>query len=169
MPESEAKHQPDYIPEPIRENYYEACRIRDPSPKASATLSRRCLQGMIRDFWKTPKQPNLWAEIQAIEDKIDPSTWKAIDAVRKVGKIGAHMEESINVIIDVEPEEAQALIGLIEMLFEDWYVADYEKQQRVAAVIALGEEKEAKMKAGTKTIVAAAPETAASPSDGDGE
>src|SRR5262245_55604552 len=44
-PESSAKPQPDYIPKAIREDYYEACRIRDLSPKSSATLARRCLQG----------------------------------------------------------------------------------------------------------------------------
>ncbi len=51
IPPSSAKVFPDYVPEPIREDYKEACAIRDLSPKASATLSRRCLQGMIRDFW----------------------------------------------------------------------------------------------------------------------
>ena len=148
MPESNAKPQPDYIPAAIVENYFEACRIKDLSPKASATLSRRCLQGMIRDFWKVTGKRNLWAEIEAIKDEGDASTWKAIDAVRQVGKIGAHMEQDVNLIIDVEPQEAQALIGLIEMLFKDWYVARYEKEQRTAAVIALGAEKQEQMERG---------------------
>ena len=52
LPESSAKPQPDYIPKPIVENYNQACRIRDLSANASATISRRCLQGMIRDFCK---------------------------------------------------------------------------------------------------------------------
>lgn len=52
LPESEAKVMPDYLPDPIIEDYYEACKIKLLSPKASATLSRRCLQGMIRDFHK---------------------------------------------------------------------------------------------------------------------
>ncbi len=46
-----AKNYPSYIPSPIMDDYREACAIADLSPKASATLSRRCLQGMIRDFW----------------------------------------------------------------------------------------------------------------------
>src|SRR4051812_26791478 len=50
VPESRAKPQPEFIPAPLRADYFEACRIRDLSPKASATLARRCLQGMIRDF-----------------------------------------------------------------------------------------------------------------------
>src|ERR1700751_4572137 len=55
VPPSSAKVFPDYVPQPIRDDYVEACKIRDLSPKASATLSRRCLQGMIRDFWKISK------------------------------------------------------------------------------------------------------------------
>ena len=54
IPESDAKVFPDYIPQQIREDYVEASKIKELSPKASATLSRRCLQGMIRDFWGTP-------------------------------------------------------------------------------------------------------------------
>jgi hypothetical protein len=44
------------------------------------------------------------------------------------------MEEDVNVIIDVEPAEAELLIGLIETLFEDWYVDREEKQKRNAAL-----------------------------------
>ena len=141
LPESTAKPQPDFIPAQIRDNYLEACRIRDLSPKASATLSRRCMQGIIRDFWQTSVQPTLWAEIEAISDKLHPSTLDAIHAVREIGNIGAHMEQDVNLIVDVEPEEAQALIDLIEMLFEDWYVDRHEREQRTARVIALGRSK----------------------------
>jgi len=129
LPESEAQVLPDYIPEPIQVDYYEACRIRDLSPKASATLSRRCLQGMIRDFWKISKS-RLKDEIDALEEKVDADTWSSIDAVRSVGNIGAHMEKDINVIVDVEPEEAQLLIGLIEQLVHDWYVTREERRLR---------------------------------------
>ena len=34
IPESSAKPQPDCIPAPLREDYYESCKIRDLSPKA---------------------------------------------------------------------------------------------------------------------------------------
>jgi hypothetical protein len=95
VPWSTARVFPDYIPQQIRSDYAEACAIRDLSPKASATLARRCLQGMIRDFWKTKKN-RLAAAIKAIETKVDSTTWKATDAVRKVGNIGAHMEQDVH-------------------------------------------------------------------------
>lgn len=143
LPESEAKVLPDYIPVPIQEDYYEACRIRDLSPKASATLARRCLQGMIRDFWGISK-PRLKEEIDALEEQVDPNTWSSIDAVRSVGNIGAHMERDINVIVDVGPEEAQLLIGLIEQMVEDWYVDRENRRVRSEALKALAEAKKNK-------------------------
>lgn len=133
---------PDYIPEPIREDYKEACLIKDKSPKASATLARRCLQGIIRDFWKI-KPGTLYNEINQIKDKIDSELYDAIDAIRQVGNIGAHMEEDINVIIDVDPNEAQVLIELIEMLIEEWYIKRHEKKERLAKIKAIGVEKKA--------------------------
>ena len=149
-PESSAKPQPAYVPAAVVEDYSEACRIRDLSPKASATLARRCLQGMIRDFWGVTNQPNLYGEIEAIKDKVDSVTWDAIDAVRGVGNIGAHMEKDISLIVPVEPEEAQLLIGLIETLIEEWYIARYTREQRMGEIRRMGEEKTAAKRGTTK-------------------
>jgi hypothetical protein len=141
IPPSQAKVYPEYIPKPIRDDYLEACLIRDLSPKASATLSRRCLQGMIRNFWGITKG-SLKEEIEAIEEKVDPLVWKAIDAVRKVGNIGAHMEKDINLIVDVDPNEASQLINLIEILIKDWYITRYEREKRLESVVKLGKQKD---------------------------
>jgi hypothetical protein len=133
-PDSIAKPQPDYIPTAIRQDYEEACKILHLSPKASATLSRRCLQGMIRDFWrekvKDLKKADLWQEIQAIQNVVEPETWEAIKATKDVGNIGAHMEKDVNLIIDVNPEEAKQLIGLLEFLFKDWYIAKHTRSEQ---------------------------------------
>ncbi|CAI3926912.1 unnamed protein product [Commensalibacter communis] len=137
-----AKIFPDYIPKAILEDYKEACLIKDKSPKASATLSRRCLQGIIRDFWKV-KPDTLYKEINQIKDKIGSDLYDAIDAIRQIWNIGAHMEKDINVIIDVDPNEAQILIELIEMLIEEWYIKDHERKERLARITAIGVEKKA--------------------------
>ncbi|WP_260997717.1 DUF4145 domain-containing protein [Thalassolituus hydrocarboniclasticus] len=139
-PSSLAKQFPTYIPQAVIDNYEEACLIRDLSPKASATLSRRCLQGIIRDFWGC-KKGRLVDEINSIQDKVDPITWQAIDSVRSIGNIGAHMEKDINLIIDVEPAEAQLLIGLIEILIKDWYVAKHERQKHLESIIGVAKQK----------------------------
>ncbi|MGZ0799804.1 DUF4145 domain-containing protein [Kluyvera ascorbata] len=135
-----AKDYPDYIPSVILDDYQEACAIVELSPKASATLARRCLQGMIRDFWKV-KPDTLFNEIQAIEEKVDPAIWEAIDSTRKVGNIGAHMEKDINLIIDVNPDEANLLIEMIEMLLDDWYIARHERAQKLQRIKEMAAEK----------------------------
>lgn len=148
IPASAALTFPDYVPKPVRDDYEEACLIRDLSPKASATLARRALQGMIRDYWKVSK-PRLIDEIEAIKDKVDPLTWKAIDGVRKIGNIGAHMEKDINVIIDVEPEEANQLIQLFEILVKDWYVTRHNREERLKSVAQLALDKDQKKNSAT--------------------
>lgn len=139
-PQSSAKPIPEYVPSPIRQDYEEACLIVSLSPKASATLSRRCLQGMIRDFWGISRA-RLKDEIQELKGNIASSTWQAIDAVRSIGNIGAHMEKDINVIVDVEPGEAELLIKLIESLIEDWYVQRNDRDLNMTAVIAAAQAK----------------------------
>jgi hypothetical protein len=152
IPAAEMKVFPTYIPAPILADYKESCLIRHLSPKASATLARRCLQGMIRDFWGVSKA-RLVDEIEAIEQKVDPLTWSAIDAVRKIGNIGAHMEKDINLIIDVDPEEAALLIGLIEMLINDWYIVKHEREQQLTKIISVaGAKTQAKTGLGTPPV-----------------
>ena len=149
IPQGSAKPQPDFIPEPLREDYYEACLIRDLSPKASATLIRRCLQGMIRDFAKIAKA-TLAREIEALRKAVDDGSADraisresvdAIDQVRGIGNIGAHMEKDIDLIIEVDPGEAEALIELVEMLFEEWYGARHRRQTRLQHISAIADAK----------------------------
>ncbi len=130
-PESNAKIFPECVPEPLRQDYLEACSIAALSPKASATLSRRCIQGAIRDFCGISKH-RLIDEIKALKEAVENGTApsgvthesvEAIDYVRQIGNIGAHMEKDINVIVDVDEGEAQSLTDLIELLFDEWYLA----------------------------------------------
>lgn len=139
-PSSQAIPQPDYIPVSIRTDYEEACSILMLSPKASATLARRCLQGMIRDFWGI-KKSRLFDEVQELKDMVVEATWEAIDAIRQIGNIGAHMEKDVNIIVDIEPIEAQLLIQLIEDLFLTWYVARHEREERLKQIQALAQSK----------------------------
>lgn len=53
------------------------------------------------------------------------------------------MEKDINQIVDVDPGEAQALIELVEMLFEEWYSARWKRQQRLANIASISESKKA--------------------------
>ena len=142
-PTTLAKHFPKYIPEQIRKDYEEAYSIGSLSPKASATLSRRCLQGMIHDFWGI-KEKNLNAEITSLKSRISPSLWKAIDGIRTIGNIGAHMEKDINVIVDIDSGEAEKLLKLIEHLIKEWYINRHDVEVLLEEVNAISDEKKAK-------------------------
>lgn len=150
LPRGSSKPQPSYIPQPLVSDYEEACSIKELSPKASATLVRRCLQGMIRDFCGITRG-TLAQEIKALREAIesgsgpkgvDIDTVDAIDHVRSIGNIGAHMEKNINIIVDVDADEAQVLIDLVEMLFSEWYVARERRTESLKAIKALSSQKE---------------------------
>ena len=144
-PKSLAQQFPNYIPEAIRQDYEEACAIVNLSPKASATLARRCLQGMIRDFFQISKN-TLYQEIDAIKSQIPSDQWAVLDGVRRIGNIGAHMEKDINLIIDIEPSEAKKLIKLIELLIKQWYIDRYNQQQLYADIIGIDKTKQSERK-----------------------
>lgn len=151
LPESHAKPQPDYIPQQIVEDYTEACKISQLSPKASATLARRCLQGMIRDFHGI-KKDTLNKEITALKGVIPNDEWQAIDALRSIGNIGAHMEKDVNLIVSINEGEADKLIAFIEYLFKQWYVKRHDDQENLATIKALAGIKKAEKKPATPKI-----------------
>lgn len=141
FPPNSAKRFPSYIPMSIRQDYEEAYSILDLSPKASATLSRRCIQGMIHDKWKI-KLKNLNQEITALMDKIDPSLWSAINSLRELGNIGAHMEKDINIIVEIDAGEAEKLLKLVEILFKEWYIVPHERNELLSNIVQINTEKQ---------------------------
>lgn len=113
---------PEYVPEHIRQDYEEATAIFELSPRASSALFRRCLQEMIRDFWGIHSL-TLNEEINRLKDKLHPTLWNAIHALRNVGNIGAHMDQDASLIVDIDPDEARKLKKLVDVLMRDWYDA----------------------------------------------
>jgi hypothetical protein len=116
---------PPEVPPKFVEDYREACLVISDSPKASAALSRRCLQHLLRDVAKV-KPGNLSAEIQeVIDSKTLPSyIAESIDAVRNIGNFAAHpaKDNSTGEIIDVEPGEAEWNLDVLESLFDFYFV-----------------------------------------------
>ena len=97
---------------------------------------------MIRDFWGISKN-RLVDEIEEIADKIRPEVHRAIHGLRKIGNIGAHMENDVNKIVEVEPFEAEKLIKLIELLMDDWYVKRHESELLCAEIDEIASSKKA--------------------------
>ena len=148
-PEAKVMPLPKDIPEEIRTTYREAVLVSAISGRAGAAMSRRCLQGIVRDYFQIPvaKRGNLGAELSYVKDQVDPDLWDDIQALRGVGDIGAHMDKNVDQIIDVSPDEAQLLIELIETLFKDWYIARAKRTRNRAGLREMLQEKRTAQKA----------------------
>ncbi|MEK6284793.1 MAG: DUF4145 domain-containing protein [Acidobacteriota bacterium] len=113
------------VPEPLSSDYTEACLVMPDSEKASAALSRRCLQMILRDKAGI-KHGNLSDEIQQVIDsrQLPSQLSDAVDAVRVVGNFAAHPIKSTNTgaVIEVEPQEAEWLLDTLEALFDFYFV-----------------------------------------------
>jgi len=142
-PESKARSFPDYVPAAIRKDYEEAWLIKEQSPNAAAVLARRALQAMIRDSKKIQKS-RLIDEINELQHLVDADVWKAIDSVRRVGNMGAHIEADLESVKNVTLKEASELLWLIDFLITQWYVAPHDLAQRLKHIATLGEKQQPK-------------------------
>ena len=80
--------------------------------------------------------------ISRLKSCVPATQWLAIDGLRKIGNIGAHMENEIDRIVDVDPHEAQQLLRLIELLLEKWYIARHDEESLLAEISEIAQEKE---------------------------
>ena len=107
------------------EDYNEACLVLPFSPKASAALSRRCLQNIIR-IKENIKKKNLMLEIDELIslNKLPSFLSDNLQTIRGFGNIAAHgMEDQVSgQILDVEPEEADFLLDILELMFDFYFV-----------------------------------------------
>lgn len=116
---------PPEVPPGIAGDYEEACLVLSDSPKASAALSRRCLQAILRDKAGTTKK-DLNDQIEEVIQaaKIPTHIADGLHAVRNIGNFAAHPMKSTTtgVIIDVEPGEAEWNLDVLELLFDFYFV-----------------------------------------------
>lgn len=115
---------PSEVPQSISDDYLEAALVLPFSPKASAALSRRCLQTLIREYFDI-KEHDLYKEIQSLIDsrKLPQYLADSIDTIRQIGKFAAHPNKSKSTgeIIQVEPGEAEWNLDVLESLFDFCY------------------------------------------------
>lgn len=113
------------VPKAFAEDFVEACLVLQDSPKASAALSRRCLQHLLREKANV-KPGNLADEIQEALDsgEYPPHITDFLDAVRATGNFAAHpiKSQSTGEIIPVEPGEAELNLDVLEALFDFFFV-----------------------------------------------
>ena len=113
------------VPGNYRQDFGEATGVLGVSPKASAAISRRILQQILRD--------EVGVEASTLSTEIDefisrngvPSHLSdAVDAVRNIGNFAAHplKDTTTGQIVDVEPGEAEWLLDVLESLFDFVFV-----------------------------------------------
>ena len=115
------------IPQTLKEDYLEACEVLEISPKASAVLSRRVLQGILNE--QGFDSGNLYQQITDVlaEDgqaALPSSLRDTIDVIRHFGNFSAHpiTQETTLQLVDVEPDEAEWCLQIVEELFRHYYV-----------------------------------------------
>ena len=134
---------PEEVPEEYSKDYEEACLVLSAgSANASAALSRRCLQNILRNELGVSK-PTLYKEIEEVIS--DPATHSEVKGslhyLRQLGNLAAHPMQSGNTgeIVDVDEGEAEWCLDVIEILFEIYFVRpakDDEMRKAIAAKIA---------------------------------
>lgn len=124
------------VPIELATDFDEAGTVLDISTKASAALSRRCLQQLLRMQGFT--QHDLAKAIDAVlASKTIPSQLaQNLDAIRNIGNFAAHPIKDTNsgAIVEVEPEEAEWNLDVLEGLFDHYYVQPAHNQARIDAL-----------------------------------
>lgn len=125
------------VPEKFAQDYKEACLVLNDSPKASAALSRRCLQTIIREVAKI-KKSDLYTEIGALlESKsLPPHLAENVDAIRVLGNFAAHPIKSTSSgeIVDVELGEAEWGLDVLEGLFDFYFIQPAQSKRKREAL-----------------------------------
>jgi len=120
---------PTAVPQDIAKDYVEACNVLPISAKASAALSRHCLQSMLHAAGYRAK--DLSKEIDLLLDDADPGRAvthrlrETVDAIRKLRNASARPidDRTALLAVEVDPREAAWCLEVIEDLFEHFYVS----------------------------------------------
>jgi len=128
---------PHKAPKEFADIYKEACVVLPYSSKASAALSRRCLQHLLRE--KARVKPGYLAdEIEEVikSGNLPPELADDIDAIRNIGNFAAHpiKSERTGEIVQVEPGEAEWTLDVLESLFNLYFVQKPKSEERRKAL-----------------------------------
>jgi hypothetical protein len=128
---------PPDVMDPYKKDFEEACAVLPISPKASAALSRRNLQAILKDQAKTKKK-DLADQISEViaTGHIPTHIQEGLDAVRNIGNFAAHAIKSTSTgeIVDVEPGEAEWDLDILQSLFDFYFVQPALTAKRRAAL-----------------------------------
>jgi hypothetical protein len=121
----------------VTEDYQQASIVSSLSPKASAALSRRCLQTILIKKANADPNAKLGPQIDGVlrSGTLPGYISKNLDAIRNFGNFGAHpMFTAVGEIVQVEPNEAEWTLDIIDDLFDFYYVKPAQAAAKRAAL-----------------------------------
>ena len=141
---------PPDTPEGIKKDYIEATMVLALSPNASGALSRRCLQDILRERAAREienfQEGYLYEEIEQVirSEILSPNLSGMLHGVRIVGNFSAHSSKSklTNLIMPVEPDEAEFNLQVIDKLLFYFYVQRPKDQKVLDAINKKEQERE---------------------------
>ena len=134
-PKASARPVPAEVPIEIAKEFTEACTVLPDSEKASAALSRRCLQNILTTAGHVTKR-DLNDQIDEVLPHLPTEIADSLHAVRNIGNFAAHpiKSKSTGEIVDVEPGEAEWNLDTLEELFDFYFVRPAVHAKRKAAL-----------------------------------
>jgi len=113
------------VPEPFRQDFLEASLVLPISAKASAALSRRTMQAILRERAGTKKK-DLFGQIEEVLDSGQLPSYISDDlhAVRNIGNFAAHemRNKEEGTIVGVEQGEAEWTLNVLDAMIDFFFI-----------------------------------------------
>ncbi len=136
-PQSSIRPCPVEVPADIASDFSEAVRVLSISAQASAALTRRIIQQILREHAHT-KSKDLYDQIEEVikQGHIPAALADQLNAVRVIGNFAAHpfKSQSTGMILPVEPHEAEWNLDVVEAAFDHYFVMPERANTRKVAL-----------------------------------
>ena len=138
--------RPPLVPEVIESyarDYDEACFVLTDSPRASAALSRNCLQKLLREKAEIIAG-DLSSEVARVvaQKTLPPEFISKLENLADVTNLKANPLKNTHpgLLLDVEPGEAEYLLDVLESLLNYYFVKSSEVKYRSGTLMVKGGE-----------------------------
>lgn len=136
-PDRTKRPLPSEVPTDFASEFDEADAVLPYSPAASAAISRRCLQRLLREHAGVPPL-NLSKEIQHVLDsgELRGGVADGLDAIRELGNFATHpiKSSSTGEVVPVDPDEAELTLDVLDSLFDHYFVQPARLDARLDAI-----------------------------------
>jgi hypothetical protein len=122
------------VSQPYSTDFIEAAAVLPISAKASAAISRRLLQMILKDLGGATKR-DLFDQIEELMPKL-PGHLQDLHAIRNIGNFAAHPSKNTNTgeIVGVEPGEAEWLLDILERMCDFYFVQPEVRRKQIVAL-----------------------------------